>query len=132
MVAGIVGLVMTHRLFSLSPIVIAVQIAAAALMIWARVTFGRRSYHFAANPTQGELVTWGPYRFIRHPIYSSVCIFTLAGVAANMTWLAALFAGIIVASAMVRLRCEESLLSVQYPEYASYKARTWRLLPYVY
>jgi protein-S-isoprenylcysteine O-methyltransferase Ste14 len=41
----------------------------------ARVTFGRRSFHAAANPTAGGLVTTGPYRLIRHPIYTAACLF---------------------------------------------------------
>jgi protein-S-isoprenylcysteine O-methyltransferase Ste14 len=132
MVAGIIALLLTHRLFSWSPVVIALQVAGLALMIWARVTFGRRSYHFAANPTEGGLVTSGPYRFIRHPIYSAVCIFTLAGVAVHWSWQSAVIGGVVLAGAVVRLRCEEILLTKRYPDYVGYAARTWRLLPYLF
>src|SRR5262249_49194862 len=68
MIAGLVGLVATHALFSPNPVVIGVQVAAALLMLWARVTFGRRSFHATASATAGGLVTTGPYRYIRHPI----------------------------------------------------------------
>ena len=47
------------------------QLLGLALMIWARLTFGLRSFRFAANPTQGGLVTKGPYRYIRNPIYAA-------------------------------------------------------------
>ena len=57
MVAGLLGLLYLRRLFSPSPLAVVPQLAAVLLMIWARVTFGRRSFHFAANPTAGELVT---------------------------------------------------------------------------
>jgi len=47
------------------------------------------------------------------------------------------FAGILIiltilASALVRIFCEESLVSARYPEYAEYRARTWRMVPYLF
>src|SRR5690242_3329540 len=50
MMVALVGLWVTHSLFSPSPFAIAAQCAAVALMIWARLTFGGRSFHAAANP----------------------------------------------------------------------------------
>jgi hypothetical protein len=55
MVGGLIGLLITRCLLSPSPFIIALRVAAVALMLWARVTFGRRSYHPAANPTGGRL-----------------------------------------------------------------------------
>ena len=83
MVVAVLGLLTTGNLFSVSPLVIAAQVAAAALMVWARATFGIRSFHATADPTEGGLVTSGPYRIIRHPIYTAVCLFTCAGALAH-------------------------------------------------
>jgi len=44
-------------------------------MLWARLTFGGRSFHAGANPTAGGVVTTGPYRFVRHPIYAAILYF---------------------------------------------------------
>lgn len=132
MVGGLVGLVTTRNLFSFSPFVISLQMLAFLLLLWARVTFGRRSYHLMADPTEGGLVTGGPYRYIRHPIYAAVCLFTSAGVAAHWSWGSGLFGGLILSSAMMRIFCEEALVEARYPEYARYKATTWRMIPYVY
>jgi protein-S-isoprenylcysteine O-methyltransferase Ste14 len=79
MVAGIVLLYYLHALLGTHPLAIGVQIAAVLLMIAARVTFGRRSFHAAANPTAGGIVTTGPYGYVRHPIYAAVLYFTWAG-----------------------------------------------------
>ena len=62
MVAGVVGLWKTGTLLSPRPAAIALQAIAAVLFVWARATFGLRSFHPAANPTEGGLVTTGPYR----------------------------------------------------------------------
>jgi protein-S-isoprenylcysteine O-methyltransferase Ste14 len=132
MIGGLLGLLSTRTLFSSSPLVIALQILALVLFLWARVTFGRRSYHLVANPTEGGLVTGGPYRYIRHPIYAAFCLFTSAGAAAHWSWSAGLYCGLILGSAMLRIFCEEALVAARYPEYAQYAGTTWRMIPYVY
>ena len=132
MLAAIIGLLETNSLFSPSPVVIGVQCAAAALMVWARVTFGRRSFHAAANPTAGGLVTTGPYRFMRHPIYSAVCWFGWAGVVAHRTPEALLLGVLLFAGALGRMLCEERLVAQTYPAYRDYARVTKRMFPYVF
>ena len=132
MIGAVLGLLATRTLFSSSPFVILVQVLALLLFLWARVTFGRRSYHVGADPTEGGLVTGGPYRYIRHPIYAAFCLFTSAGVAAHWSWSAGLCGGLVLGSAVLRIFCEESLVAARYPEYAQYSVTTWRMIPYVY
>ena len=132
MVAAVAGLIFTHALFSGSPVVIAIQVGAVALMVWARLTFGWRSYHYAADPTDGGLVTTGPYRFIRHPIYTAVCIFCWAGVLAIGTWAPVVAGVLLVVGAVIRMLAEEHLLVDRYPEYRQYAQGTKRMVPYVF
>ncbi len=68
MVIGVAGLYGAGTLFATHPAAIAVQVAAFLLMVAARITFGRRSFHAAANPTSGGVVSSGPYAYVRHPI----------------------------------------------------------------
>ena len=72
-------LVLTRRFFSPLPVVIGLQVAGMLVVVWARVTFGTRSFHVGATATRGGLVTTGPYRYVRHPIYAGVFV-VLAGV----------------------------------------------------
>lgn len=132
MIGGIVGLWRLGALFSPSPVVIAAQAAAVALMAWARLTFGLRSFHATANATGGGLVTTGPYRFLRHPIYTSVCLFGWAGAAAHLSVSSALLGGLLLAGALVRMLCEEKLVAATYPEYRDYARRTRRMIPFVF
>jgi protein-S-isoprenylcysteine O-methyltransferase Ste14 len=132
MVAALFGLVATRSLFSRSPTIVAVQIAAVALVVWARVTFGRRSFHAAANPTEGGLVTTGPYRFMRHPIYTAVCLFAFAGALAHVSLTAAGLALLVFVGALGRMLAEERLVARRYPEYVDYAARTRRMIPFVF
>ncbi|HWW02425.1 MAG TPA: isoprenylcysteine carboxylmethyltransferase family protein [Candidatus Acidoferrum sp.] len=132
MIGGLLGLLAMHAVFSPSAWVIAIQAAALLLGVWARITFGRRSYHVAANPTEGGLVTRGPYRYVRHPIYTAIFVATLAGITAHWSWQAGVCGGVVVGSLVMRILCEEKLLVARYPEYGRYAARTSRMIPYVY
>ena len=132
MTAAVIGLWMNHALFSPSPIAIAVQCAAVALMAWARLTLGRRSFHAAADPTSGGLVSTGPYHFIRHPIYTAACLFVWTGVLANWSLAAASYGTLLLAGAIVRMLCEEQLMKERYPEYRAYARVTKRMIPYVF
>jgi len=67
---GLVWLILIHHLFGSHPVLIGVQVATVLLMPWARKTFGIRSFHASASTSEGGLVTSGPYRYWRHPIYA--------------------------------------------------------------
>ena len=53
MVVGLLWLIQRHEVLARSLPALVIQGCAVALMIAARVTFGRRSFHAAANPTEG-------------------------------------------------------------------------------
>jgi protein-S-isoprenylcysteine O-methyltransferase Ste14 len=131
LVVVVVILYLKHLLFARGVPAIAVQGLAVLLMIWARLTFGGRSFHAGANPTEGGIVTSGPYRFLRHPIYAAVLYFVWAGVGSHAS-AAAVAAGLVTTAAVaVRIATEERLLVERYPDYREYAARTRRLIPFV-
>ena len=129
MAGALLSLIAIHSLFSPQPIVIAVQAGAAILMIWARMTFGRRSFHATADPTGGGLVTSGPYKYIRHPIYTAAAVFGWAGVLSHLSAVTVAAGVILLAGALMRMILEERLLVRRYPEYGDYAARTKRMIP---
>lgn len=132
MIGGLLGLIISRKIFSPSPLVLAPQAAALLLMIWARFTFGRRSFHAAANPTEGGLVTTGPYRFIRHPIYTAVCLFVVPAVITHWSAVSILCGTLVLAAALLRIFLEEKLLVARYPEYRQYAAHTPRMIPFIF
>jgi protein-S-isoprenylcysteine O-methyltransferase Ste14 len=132
MIGGLASLIFDHLILSPAIVVILLQACAVALMVWARITFGFRSFHATAAPTRGAIVTSGPYRFIRHPIYTAVCLFSWACVVGYPGWHALRLAGATTFGGVLRMVAEETLLQRQYPEYAEYARRTKRMLPYVF
>lgn len=130
-VAGIAFLALRQALFATHPLGIAVQVLAFVLMIWARVTFGRRSFHAAANPTAGGLVTHGPYRYWRHPIYAAILYFVWAGVPSHLSLETVAAAGLVTLGLVTRMLLEERLLRREYPGYEVYARQTRRVVPFV-
>jgi protein-S-isoprenylcysteine O-methyltransferase Ste14 len=132
MVGGVAVLIVTKTIVSMFLPVILIQIAAFALMLWARRTFGRRSFHLSAEPTDGGLVTTGPFRFVRHPIYTAACIFVWAALLGSPSIQTLLFVILVTVGAVMRIFCEEHLLLQQYPEYKNYSRKTKRMIPFVF
>ena len=104
-----------------------------ALAIWARRTLGT---NWSASPTikEGhELITRGPYQFVRHPIYTGI-LFALLGtaIAGGLAREFLLFA-ILSITFYLKLRIEEALMLRQFPEaYPAYRQKTKALIPFVF
>ena len=131
MVIGLLWLVRRQEVFARSLPAQVIQGCAVGLMVAARITFGKRSFHAAANPTAGGLVTTGPYHWLRHPIYAAVLYFVWSAALDHRSYQAIAAAGLVTAGAFVRMYAEEALLIDRYPEYATYRARTARIIPFV-
>jgi protein-S-isoprenylcysteine O-methyltransferase Ste14 len=100
--------------------------------IWARVSIGRNWGVPMSQKNEPELVTSGPYRLVRHPIYSGILVAGVGtAVALNWLWLAAVvLAGVY---ALYSATVEERFLTEQFPEdYAAYRRSTKMLVPYIF
>jgi protein-S-isoprenylcysteine O-methyltransferase Ste14 len=89
---------------------------------------------FVYEPKCSTILTEGPYRFIRHPIYLSYSLaWSAAPVATHNVWLGLTAIGMI-ACYMVSARDEERMLlsGLRGAEYRQWQARTWRLIPFIY
>jgi protein-S-isoprenylcysteine O-methyltransferase Ste14 len=132
MIGALIGLYKIGVLLTAQPIAIALQLLAVALMVSARVTFGRRSFHAAANPTAGGLVTTGPYRIIRHPIYTAACLFGWGSIVVHWSLASVALGMLLLLGALVRMICEEQMVKQKYPEYVEYAKVTRRMVPYLF
>ena len=132
MIGALIGLYEIGVLFTAQPIAIALQLIAVGLMVWARVTFGRRSFHAAANPTTGGLITTGPYRIIRHPIYTAACLFGWGPIVVHLSLVSIALGTLLLLGALMRMLCEEQLVKQKYPEYVDYAKVTKRMIPYLF
>jgi protein-S-isoprenylcysteine O-methyltransferase Ste14 len=99
--------------------------------IWARVRLGRNWGTPMMQKEKPQLVTGGPYRLVRHPIYSGI-LTAGTGTAIALSWLwlsAVLLAGVYF---VYSARIEERYLTDRFPlEYPAYKRSTKMLLPHI-
>ena len=131
-IVALVALWYGQGILATGPVGITIQAAAAIFFLWARLTMGWRSFHATANPMEdAPLVTRGPYRLVRHPIYAALWVFAWTGVATNATPLNVALGLVIAACLLARMLLEEAELRRRYPEYADYARRTKRILPFV-
>jgi protein-S-isoprenylcysteine O-methyltransferase Ste14 len=110
----------------------AVVFAAGLLLaVWARIHLGRNWGMPMSEKTEPELVTDGPYRFVRHPIYTGILLAMVGtGLAISLWWL---IACVLVGSYFIySARVEEQNLIRTFPkQYPSYRAHTKMLIPLV-
>jgi protein-S-isoprenylcysteine O-methyltransferase Ste14 len=78
-----------------------------------------------------ELVTSGPYRFVRHPIYSGLLLAILgSGLAGDLIWL--IIFPIFIFYFIYSAKTEEQLISRKIPQYSEYKKRTKMIIPFLF
>jgi protein-S-isoprenylcysteine O-methyltransferase Ste14 len=123
-------------LFPRNPESLAVNIASLTLIA---IGFGLAVYGFSylnrsasIMPEARRLVTGGPYRFLRHPVY----VFEEIGVVGLVLPFASIWAILWLllhaAFQFQRMKNEERVLSGAFPEYDAYARRTARVIPGLY
>ena len=77
-----------------------------------------------------RLVTWGPYRYVRHPLYTTFFLGYLGTVLALQSWILAAGVPAFVASYLIFAREEENIMERGFGEtYRAYRRRTGMFLP---
>lgn len=107
-------------------------VVGAGLAIISRAMLGR-NWSATVQLKQGhELITHGPYRLVRHPIYTGLLVLFLGNAVMVGDWRGLLAVSIVFASFWRKLRLEELWLAKHFGEpYHLYQARTKALIPAV-
>lgn len=108
------------------------HIGGIVLGVWAVFSMGRGNLNVSpAVRENASLVQRGPYRLVRHPMYTALLLFMLSYVLAEVTALSVqVWCGLMLVL-IVKSLYEESLLTKRFSSYVEYKQRTWRFVPYV-
>ena len=78
-----------------------------------------------------QLVTLGIYRWVRHPMYTSVLIFFFGLMLSNSHFISQLIMLVLYIDLMLKASLEETLLEQRYPEYHNYQKNTGKFLPFL-
>jgi protein-S-isoprenylcysteine O-methyltransferase Ste14 len=103
------------------------------LRLAAVFALGRRFTGLVAIQEGHRLQTGGLYRHVRHPSYAGMLLYMAGYVLVFRSWLGLVLVAGTLAVLLARMNAEEALLASEFgEEYASYRGRTWRLVPWVY
>ena len=126
-------LALTGPIIARTPLWLALELAGLALGLWALWSMRRSLPNITPDVRpNATLVRTGPYRWIRHPMYTMLL---LAGGAVVLNAPSALRAAVwvlLVGVLLVKIRYEERLLSAHFTDYAAYQQESKRLVPFVY
>jgi len=112
---------------------LAVLLLGLALSCWARVVLGRNWSASVQLKRGHELVTAGPYRWVRHPIYTGVLTGVLGSAFVMGEWRGLVAWALIFVSFAYKLRHEERWMREQFgAAYVDYMRRTKALIPGVW
>jgi protein-S-isoprenylcysteine O-methyltransferase Ste14 len=117
---------------ALSSIGVMLCVAGGAVLVWARQTLGDNWSQTVSVKEGHELVTGGPYRCVRHPMYTGglvACLGSAIVCGGGFVFLLVILGGLF----LWRTGAEDKLMARQFPnEYPAYQKRTKKLVPYVY
>ena len=103
-----------------------------ALCLWARAILGRNWSGTVTLKENHELIVRGPYRLVRHPIYTGLLVMLLA-TAIQLGHLAGMIGVLVVlVSFWIKSSYEEELMLKQFDkQYADYQERVKRIIPFI-
>ena len=117
-----------------APAALGVVLVGAGLLFagWARWHLGR-NWSGEVTVKEGHmLVTSGPYRWVRHPIYTGLLLALIGNALAIGSARGFVGAALILAGFMIKLSVEEARMRETFADYEAYARRTARLIPGVY
>lgn len=107
--------------------------ASGALAIWAVAWNRPGNFNIRPAPKEGGmLIRQGPYRWIRHPMYTSILGFGAACALTHGSPWGWLSLAALAACLVVKARVEEEAMLAKHPDYAQYRSRTERFVPGIY
>ncbi len=130
LIVAILYLLISGNLLAPSPFVIAAQLAAVVLSLWARRSFQAGQFSIHADPKEGQLLMTGPYQFIRHPMYAAALLLIWSSILGHASLINAVMGAIVTGVIVIRIATEERFLRTHYPDYAEYSRKTRRIIPF--
>ncbi|MEA3501936.1 MAG: isoprenylcysteine carboxylmethyltransferase family protein [Actinomycetota bacterium] len=100
------------------------------LVIWAVLVFGRGVTPSPMPSNKAQLRTRGPYRWIRHPMYTGVIVLMAGSALGRRNWIAAALWVVLIVFFLAKMRWEERRLVETYPGYNSYREAVPALMPF--
>lgn len=103
------------------------------LGIWSILSMGIRNISILPDPKENiTMRTIGPYKIIRHPMYSAVLIFSIGMLISNPEKQMYIAILVLIIDLFFKLKYEEKILQLKFKDYKDYKKKTFRMIPFIY
>lgn len=96
------------------------------------VSLGKNLSPLPRPKEQAGLVVSGAYRIVRHPIYSGIVFMVVGWGMWLQSWAVMVYGVLILVFFDIKSRREEFWLEEKYPEYAAYRKRVRKLIPFIW
>lgn len=131
--SALFGIMFTGPLFASGFVLSGVQIIGVLLGLWSVYVMKIGNFRIIPIPVEnGVLRVEGPYKLIRHPMYTSIILFTLPELLNHFTYGRLLIFSFLVICLIFKLTYEENKLKEKFPEYSDHMKRSKRLFPFLY
>ena len=110
----------------------ALLVAGTLLAVTGVVNLGKNLTPLPRPKENATLIVTGAYRLVRHPVYSGILFMAFGWGLWLHSWLTTGYAIMLFAFFDFKSRYEERLLEEKFPEYAAYRKRVRKLVPFVY
>jgi protein-S-isoprenylcysteine O-methyltransferase Ste14 len=131
--AGIISICATAWPVCTQPALIALQIISGLLLLWTWLYLKPGRFHIMPDRVKSsELITAGPFRFIRHPMYLSLILYLLPLVIEYFNrWHCAILL-VFVINMIIKMYYEEAILRNRFADYAEYMKHSKRIIPFIF
>lgn len=103
------------------------------MMNWSEASLGKQFSIQVTVQENHQLVTDGPYRFLRHPRYLGIIMFNLGIALVYRSWMAMILVAALTLVLLWRIHDEESLMHQEFgADWDVYARKSWHLIPFVY
>ena len=114
-------------------LIFAVEMLSIVIVVWAVISMKLHTLTvLPAVKKGGKLCTSGPYRVIRHPMYTAVLLLLLGLLLNNYSHTGLVVFFIVLVDLIVKMNVEEKILLAHYADYKSYMNLTKRIVPFLY
>ena len=130
---GIFYFIFTGSVFPENIYVLIIEAIATLIGVWAVLAMKLHTVTVLPSVKQGgQLCTTGPYRVIRHPMYTAVLLLLLGLLFNNYSHTGLVVFFIVLVDLIVKMNVEEKILLAHYTDYKNYMTKTKRIIPFLY
>jgi protein-S-isoprenylcysteine O-methyltransferase Ste14 len=128
---AVIILILTGRIIPQNIFLLFLMVTGGIIGVLAVIEMKFKFNVFPQLLRSSKLITSGIYRLIRHPMYTSVLLITLAWVLDNINLLRFIVWLMLLSVLLFKIKLEEEILSKEFDDYKDYRSKTKKLIPFI-